>query len=125
MRAGLDRARQLLGELGVERSFRCGVANPSPECVKCRIMEIRITATELARKLRGVLGGIRYRFDSFVVERNGEAIARISPVAGNTAGSLGEGLRAWREAAPADPRFGDDLESVNRADRPPRNPWAS
>jgi len=88
-------------------------------------MEIRITATELARKLGDVLGKIRYRSDSFVVERNGEAIARISPVATGLAGLLGEGLRAWQEAAPPDPRFADDLESVNRADRPPRNPWAS
>jgi hypothetical protein len=88
-------------------------------------MEIRITATELARKLGDVLGKIRYRSDTFVVERNGEAIARISPVAHRLAGSLGEGLRAWREAAPADSRFAEDLESVNRADRPPRNPWGS
>jgi hypothetical protein len=88
-------------------------------------MEIRITATELARKLGDILGKIRYRSDSFVVERNGEAIARITPVAGRFGGSLGEGLRAWREAAPADPRLADDLESVNRADRAPRNPWGS
>jgi hypothetical protein len=88
-------------------------------------MEIRITATELARKLGDVLGKIRYRSDTFVVERNGEAIARISPVADRIAGSLGEGLRAWREAAPTDPRFAEDLDSVNRADRPPRNPWGS
>ena len=65
-------------------------------------MEIRITATELARKLGDVLGKIRYRSDSFVVERNGEAIARISPVAAGLAGLLGEGLRAWQEAAPPD-----------------------
>jgi hypothetical protein len=88
-------------------------------------MEIRITATELARKLGDVLGKIRYRSDSFVVERNGEAIARLSPIAGRLAGSLGEGLRAWREAASADRGFAADLEKVNRADRPPRNPWAS
>ena len=88
-------------------------------------MEIRITATELARKLGDILGKIRYRSDSFVVERNGEAIARITPVAGRLGASLGDGFRAWREAAPADTRFADDLESVNRADRAPRNPWGS
>jgi antitoxin (DNA-binding transcriptional repressor) of toxin-antitoxin stability system len=88
-------------------------------------MEIRITATELARKLGDIQAKIRYRSDTFVVERNGEPVARISPVAGRHAGSLGEGLRAWREAAPEDPSLAADLESVNRADRPPRNPWAS
>lgn len=88
-------------------------------------MEIRISATELARKLGDVLGKIRYRSDTFVVERNGEAIARISPVAHRVAEPLAHGLRAWQEAADSDPRFADDLESANRADRPPRNPWAS
>jgi hypothetical protein len=88
-------------------------------------MEIRISATELARKLGDILGKIRYRSDSFVVERNGEAIARITPVATRLAGSLGDGLRAWREGAPADRGFAQDLATVNRADRPPRNPWAS
>lgn len=88
-------------------------------------MEIRITATELARKLGDVLGRIRYRSESFIVERNGEPVARILPMAAATAGALGAGLRAWRDAGLGDERFADDLESVNRADRPPRNPWAS
>ena len=88
-------------------------------------MEIRITATELARKLGDVLGKIRYRSDSFLVERNGEPIARICPIVKRSAGSLHDAVRAWVEAAPADPGFADDLESVNRADTPPKNPWAS
>jgi antitoxin (DNA-binding transcriptional repressor) of toxin-antitoxin stability system len=87
-------------------------------------METTISATELARKLGDVLGRIRYRGESFVIERNGEPIARIAPLAARTAGSVLEGLRAWREAAPHDPTLADDLELVNRADRAPSNPWA-
>jgi hypothetical protein len=98
---------------------------PRGDPAEYRIMEIRITATELARKLGDVLGRIRYRSESFVVERNGEAVARILPMATATAGVVGDGLRAWREVGQGDERFADDLESVNRADRPPRNPWAS
>ncbi len=86
-------------------------------------MESTISATELARKLGDVLGRIRYRGESFVVERNGEPVARLGPLAAGTAGSAIEGLRAWREASPSDPGLADDLERVNRADQPPQNPW--
>lgn len=88
-------------------------------------METKISATELARNLGDVLGRVRYRRDVFVIERNGEAVARLAPLAAGAGMSLAEALRAWREAGPADPSFADDLERVNAADRPPRNPWAS
>jgi antitoxin (DNA-binding transcriptional repressor) of toxin-antitoxin stability system len=86
-------------------------------------MEIRISATELARKLGDVLGKIRYRGDVFVVERNGEPVAQIGPLPSRSPATLGELFRAWRAAGPPDPDFADDLERVNRADRPPSNPW--
>jgi len=88
-------------------------------------MESRISATELARRLGDILGRIRYRGDSFVVERNGEAVARITPLAAQSAGSLRDGLRAWASTNGDVGPFADDLERVNRADRPPKNPWAS
>ncbi len=43
-------------------------------------MEYRISATELARRLGDILGRIRYRSESFIVERNGRPVARIGPV---------------------------------------------
>ncbi|MBI4704285.1 MAG: type II toxin-antitoxin system prevent-host-death family antitoxin [Deltaproteobacteria bacterium] len=87
-------------------------------------MDSRISATDLARKLGDVLGRIRYRGDSFVVERNGEPVARLTPLAAGTAGTLREGLGAWRSAGADVGDFGGDLAKVNRADRPARNPWA-
>jgi antitoxin (DNA-binding transcriptional repressor) of toxin-antitoxin stability system len=87
-------------------------------------MEIRISATELARKAGEILGKVRFRRDVFIIERNGEPVARLSPSPLTAEASLAEGLRAWREAAAADPDFADDLERVNRSDQPPRNPWA-
>jgi antitoxin (DNA-binding transcriptional repressor) of toxin-antitoxin stability system len=86
-------------------------------------MENKISATELARNLGDVLGKVRYRREVFIVERNGEAIARLAPLASGAAANLADGLRAWRAAAVCDPAFADDLERVNAADRPPRNPW--
>lgn len=86
-------------------------------------MELRISATELARRLGDVLGKIRYRGDTFVVERNGEPVARIGPLPAESAASLAEGLKAWADAGPGDSAFADDLERIGRADQPPKNPW--
>jgi antitoxin (DNA-binding transcriptional repressor) of toxin-antitoxin stability system len=88
-------------------------------------VEHRITATELARRVGDVLGRVRYRGDSFVVERNGEAVARVSPVAGTSQTSLAEALAAWRSAGEPEPEFAADLERVGTLDRVPQDPWAS
>ena len=88
-------------------------------------MEHRITATELARRLGDVLGRVRYRGDSFVVERNGDPVARVVPVAERSTTSLKEALAAWRSAGPPESSFADDLERIGAADRPPENPWGS
>ena len=90
-----------------------------------RNMESRISATDLARHVGDVLGKVRFRRDTFVIERNGEPVARLSPIPWHGDVTLVEGLRAWLEAGPANEDFADDLDAVNRADRPPRNPWAS
>jgi antitoxin (DNA-binding transcriptional repressor) of toxin-antitoxin stability system len=88
-------------------------------------MHHRITATELVRSLGDVLGRVRYRNDSFTVERNGEPVARLSPVPTVSATSLSEAIRAWRDASMADPEFAADLDRVSAADHPPDDPWAS
>lgn len=83
-------------------------------------MELRINATELARKLGEILAKVRFRRDVFVIERNGEAVARISPFPVAADATLGEAFRAWHEARSEDPGFAEDLERVNRSDRAPR-----
>ncbi len=88
-------------------------------------MEHRISATELARRLGDVLGRVRYRGDSFVVERNGDAVARLVPLPSGSATSLREALTAWRSAGEPEGAFADDLEGVGGADRPPEDPWGS
>ncbi len=88
-------------------------------------MESKISATELARRLGDVLGRVRYRGESFIVERNGDQVARLVPVPGKGTASLREALAAWRRAGKPEPRFADDLERVGKADRPPKSPWGS
>lgn len=88
-------------------------------------MKVRLSATELVRRLSAVLGRVQYGGDSFVVERHGTPIARLLPVAGNRGASLRDAVAAWTAAAPPDATFADDLERVSGADRAPANPWAS
>ncbi len=75
-------------------------------------MEYRISATELARRLGDILGRIRYRSESFIVERNGRPVARIGPVGDS-------GSMAVREAAAeriaADLRNPTIAENLGRA----------
>lgn len=88
-------------------------------------MEHRISATELARRLGDILGRVRYRGDSFVVERNGDPVARLMPLPDQSVASLREVLAGWRAAGAPEPAFADDLERVGAADRPPDSAWAS
>jgi antitoxin (DNA-binding transcriptional repressor) of toxin-antitoxin stability system len=88
-------------------------------------MDIPISATELARNLGDVLGRIRYRGDTFLVERNGDPVARVVPVVDRPTATAAEVLAAWSAEGPADPAFARDLEEVGAADEPAEDPWAS
>lgn len=90
-----------------------------------RAMEHRISATDLARRAGEVLGRVRYRGDSFVVERNGDPVARITPVAGTSSGAAREFVQVWRSAGPRDASFAADLEAVGALDTPPALRWDS
>lgn len=70
-----------------------------------------------------MLGRIRYRGETFLVERNGVLVAKIGPVTPNTPPRLGELFEAWTSVE-ADPRFADDLQAVGAADTPALDPWA-
>lgn len=85
-------------------------------------MERRVAATELARRLGDILNRVRYQGETFVVERNGKAVARIVPMPG-AAASLRAALDAWRSAGEPDPAFADDVARVGAADRAPEAPW--
>lgn len=84
-----------------------------------------MSATDLARNLGDILGRIRYRGESFVIERNGTPVARIGPVPGTAPAPAARALAAWLDAAAPDPALADDLADVGAADRPPADPWPS
>lgn len=68
---------------------------------------------------------VRYRHESFVIERNGKAVARLTPAIDMSPPALSEALSTWAGNAAGDPSFADDLERIAAADTPPKNPWAS
>jgi len=88
-------------------------------------MKNAITATELARNVGDILARVRYRGESFVVERNGHPVARIVPAGLPKTGTVRDAITAWLAGPKADPQFADDLAAVDAADRPPEDPWGS
>jgi prevent-host-death family protein len=88
-------------------------------------MEYRISATDLARRAGEVLGRVRYRGDSFIVDRNGDPVALITPVAGVSTGTAREFVEIWQAAGKRETAYADDLEAVGALDVPPELPWVS
>jgi len=88
-------------------------------------MEYRISATELSRRVGDVLGRVRFRGDSFVVDRNGDPVARISPLPGAPLGTVREFVETWTFAGAPEASFADDLERIGAFDAAPELPWDS
>ena len=84
-----------------------------------------MSATELARRAGEILARVRYRGDSFLIDRNGDPVARIAPVPAAPIGTVREFVDIWRSAGPPETAFADDLEAVGAADAPPDLPWGS
>jgi hypothetical protein len=87
-------------------------------------MPKRITASALARQLGDILGRVRYRGESFLVERHNTVIARIEPVPSAGTASLRDAAAAWMSVE-TDADFAVDLARVGAADKLPANPWDS
>lgn len=85
-------------------------------------MRVKISSTEAVRNFGECLARIKYRGDSFVITRNDEAIAELSPLRGARRATWAE-IEGALAGLPLDPGFADDLESVNLSDQPPGNPW--
>lgn len=75
-------------------------------------MQNHITATELARSLSDILNRVRYRRESFLIERAGEPVAALAP-AGPARGCTLAGLvgHLGDLELPGE-GFADDLETI-------------
>lgn len=81
-------------------------------------METRITATQLAENLSDVLSRVRYRGEHFVVERHGEPVATLGPVARPQGGTVRELVARVGHLPLPGEGFADDLERI-QATQPP------
>ena len=86
---------------------------------------LKVSATELARRLGDFLGRVRFRGESFIIERNGSPVALLKALPPSPDATVKEALAAWCAASEPDPGFADVLERIVAADRPPENPWVS
>jgi antitoxin (DNA-binding transcriptional repressor) of toxin-antitoxin stability system len=88
-------------------------------------METRITATELARNLSDILNRVRYKGETFVIERNGEVLGNLTPTEELPSYTAADFVRDFGELKmPA--HLGETIARARTALGPlPENPWPS
>ena len=93
-------------------------------------MSERITATRVVREFSELLNEVRYKSQSYVVERNGKPIARLVPVSEQKEGKRLKELKTLLSLLPP---CGDDLEAFaadlekiagHQPSLPAGDPWA-
>ncbi len=75
-------------------------------------METTITATELSRSLSDILSRVRYKGETFIVERNGVPVATLAPPVSAKHMTWGEFLEMWKTLPRPDDQFANDLERI-------------
>jgi len=85
-------------------------------------MKLEISSTKAARQFGDCLARVKYRGDTFVIIRNQQRVAELTPAGGSSGAEWSEICDALA-GLPADPEFANDLEEVNRLDALPIDPW--
>jgi antitoxin (DNA-binding transcriptional repressor) of toxin-antitoxin stability system len=84
----------------------------------------RINATVAARSFSELLNRVKYRGESFVVERNRVPICRIEPVGRREPVTTDNFSDFWLGLPRPDDKFADDLEEVHNLFRElPASAW--
>ncbi|MDP9301552.1 MAG: type II toxin-antitoxin system Phd/YefM family antitoxin [Actinomycetota bacterium] len=78
-----------------------------------------ISATDAARRFAEMLDAVEHEGESFLVRRNGRAVARIEPAAGAT----GRSVKDLLANAPRDPDWIHDLETLRTGLPAEVTPW--
>ena len=84
----------------------------------------RISAAKAARSFSEILNRVKYRGESFVVERNREPICRIEPIGRRKALTADRLAEFWASLPRPDSGFADDLDEIHQMFRKlPRSAW--
>jgi prevent-host-death family protein len=86
------------------------------------VKTISITSTEAARHLGDYLARVKDNGERFLVTKNDEPVAELSPAGGSRRATWGE-LKAAMIGHTFDADFADDLERVNESDQLASDPW--
>ncbi len=82
-----------------------------------------ISTTDAARHLGDYLARVKHNGEHFLLTKNDQPIAELSPARGSRRATWGA-LRSAVARLPRDPLFAEDLEKVNETDQPAADPWA-
>jgi antitoxin (DNA-binding transcriptional repressor) of toxin-antitoxin stability system len=86
-------------------------------------MERTISATRAARTFSDLLNRVRYRSESFVIERGGEPVGRLTP-AGASRCTVAELAMHLRAGPKPDPGYWKALATITRRQpKLPKSPW--
>ena len=75
-------------------------------------MEAHLSATDLARSLSDVLNRVRYRGETFIIERNGEPVAALTPPVPTPGCTLADLVSRLGDLDLPGEGFADDLEAI-------------
>ena len=81
-----------------------------------------ISTSEAARHLGDYLARVKHKGEHFILTKNDQVIAELSPATGSRRATWAEIVAALARL-PHDPTFADDLEKVNETDQTAANPW--
>ena len=73
----------------------------------------RISAAQAARSFSEILNRVKYRGESFIVERNREPVCRIEPVRRREPLTTDRFDAFWKSIPRPDDKFADDLEEIH------------
>jgi antitoxin (DNA-binding transcriptional repressor) of toxin-antitoxin stability system len=84
----------------------------------------QISATQAARSFAEILNRVKYRGESFIVERNRDPVCRIEPVRRRKPVTTDNFADFWKGLPRPDAKFADDLEEIHDLFRElPHSAW--
>ena len=84
----------------------------------------QISATRAARSFAEILNRVKYRGESFIVERNRKPVCRIEPIRRRKPLTTDNFAKFWQGLPRPDDKFADDLEEIHNLFRElPPSAW--